>query len=67
MAGRLECSLAWMKAKGEILLPLKSPHVGHFYEDKNDVSMQMLIFMFFIYISEMFFTISIYSPLTLTH
>lgn len=51
-----------MEVKGEILTPL----LGHFYDDKNDVSVQMLIFMFFIYISEIFFTISIYSPLTLT-
>lgn len=49
--------------KGEILTPL----LGHFYDDKNDVSMQMLIFLFFIYISEIFFTISIYSPLTLSN
>lgn len=36
-----------MEVKGEILLPLKTATVGHFYEDKNDVPMQMLFFHVF--------------------
>lgn len=35
-------------------ITFKDTAVGHFYEDKNDVSMQMLISMFSIYISKMF-------------
>lgn len=48
-------------------ITLKISLSEHFYEDKNDASMQMLIFMFFIYISQMFPTISIYLLLTLTN
>lgn len=33
-------------------ITFKDATVGHFYEDKNDVSMQMLILMFFIYIQK---------------
>lgn len=42
--------------------PLKTPLLGIFMRIKNDVSLQMLIFIFFIYIWEMFFTIAVYLP-----
>lgn len=52
----------WKKAKGEILLPFKDAAVEHFYEDKNDACLQMLIFMFFIYIRNVLYHFHLSAP-----
>lgn len=51
-----EGSVHWNTDKGKRWhsIIFKDAAVGHLYEDKSDVAMQMLIFMFSIYISEMF-------------
>lgn len=63
------CRWAWMAAWGKRWNPItfKEDMAGHLYSHKSDAPMQMLIFMFFICITEMFFMISIYVSLTLTN
>lgn len=54
IAGENKGSVYWNMDEGKRWnsITFKDPSVGHFYEDKNDVSMQMLIFMFFIYMQK---------------